>query len=179
MSPRPKLYLTPEARKEAKRLVNLRYKSKIRERKRLLDELNGFGINNINLNNNNINAEEKLSKEERKSRYDDTVNKLTSVNTSNDIFNFCFKVEDRHKPAVQKKFGKTMDEFLKNLDYSDKYVVRYEFNDRWRSLPLDDKTGVMLHNQLQNEGFWIIRESIIQFNMKICMTSFQLQSLIL
>jgi hypothetical protein len=63
MPPRPKLYFTPEARKEAKRISNQKYKNKLRERKSLRDKLNGFGIDNIKLDNY---TEEKLSKEERK-----------------------------------------------------------------------------------------------------------------
>jgi hypothetical protein len=116
----------------------------------LRDELNGFGIDIIKLDNY---TEEKLSKEERKARHDATISKLTAIDTSNDIFNFNFDVADNLKPLVQKKFGETMEKFLKNIDYSDKYAIRYQFNDRWRRLPLDDQTGVRFYDQLKKESF--------------------------
>jgi hypothetical protein len=127
MSPRPKLYFTIEDRKEAKRISNQKYKNKLRERKLLTAELNGFRIDNINLGNNIL---EKLSKEERKARHDATISKLTAVDTSHDIFNFNFDVAENLKPLVQKKFGETMEKFLNEINYSDKYAIRFQFNDR-------------------------------------------------
>jgi hypothetical protein len=46
-----------------------------------------------------------------------------------------------------------MKEFLDGLDYSEKYAIRYNLGDRWRSLPLDDKTAMSFYAQLKKEGF--------------------------
>jgi hypothetical protein len=49
------------------------------------------------------------------------ISKLTAVDTINDIFNFNFDVAVKIMSLVQKKFGETMEKFLKSIDYSDKY----------------------------------------------------------
>jgi hypothetical protein len=43
---------------------------------------------------------------------------------------------------LHRNFGNATDEFLKNLDYSEKHAVGYQLGYRWLSLPLLDKTGV-------------------------------------
>jgi hypothetical protein len=46
-----------------------------------------------------------------------------------------------------------MREFLANANYSNKYAIRYNLGDRWKSLPVDDKNAIQFTTQLEREGF--------------------------
>jgi hypothetical protein len=46
-----------------------------------------------------------------------------------------------------------MRDFLDGLDYRNKYVVRYNLGDRWRTIRLDDRTAVSFISQLNREDF--------------------------
>jgi hypothetical protein len=67
---------------------------------------------------------------------------MFQVNQNQNIFTFNFSRPEKYQHILQQNFGRAMDEFLQNLDYSKKYEVLYQHGGRWLSLPLTDKAGV-------------------------------------
>jgi hypothetical protein len=150
--PRPKKYQNEAERQQARRASNKRHRDKkraLRETEALQTEADNFGFENIQL----AESSHRPSKEARRARFEKKINELSDVDTIQDIFTFNFDVPKKYRYKLQKRFGKIIQQFLDELDYTNKYVIRYNLGDRWRSLPLDDKTAINFVSQLDREGF--------------------------
>jgi hypothetical protein len=146
---RKKLYQTDAERKAARRLTNQKYQAGRRERESKRQEAENFGLENIQLEN----VVHRPTREERQDRFNAEIDRKSTVDTAQDVFTFNFEVPEKFRHQLLKRFAQTMRDFLDGLDYRNKYVIRYNLGDRWRTIPLDDRTAVSFISQLNREGF--------------------------
>jgi hypothetical protein len=146
---RRKLYQTDAERKATRRLVNQKYQAGRRERKARRQEAENFGLENIQLEN----VDHRPTREERRERFNTEIDRLSNIDTTQDVLTFNFEVPEKFHCQLLKRFAQTMRDFLDRLEYRNKYVIRYNLGDRWRTIQLDDRTAVSFISQLNREGF--------------------------